>query len=35
MEDGHESPVQVDVNWNGIVATVIVTGDLDITMAAP
>jgi anti-anti-sigma factor len=33
MEHGHESPVQVDVTWNGMVATVTVTGDLDITTA--
>jgi anti-anti-sigma factor len=35
MQYGHESPVQVDVNWNGMVATVTVTGDLDVTMATP
>ena len=35
MEHGHESPVQVDVTWNGMVATVTVTGDLDIATATP
>jgi anti-anti-sigma factor len=35
MEHGYESPVQVDVNWNGMVATVTVTGDLDIATATP
>src|SRR5215469_18159019 len=35
VEQGHESPVQVDVTWNGMVATVTVTGDLDITTATP
>jgi anti-anti-sigma factor len=35
MERGHESPVQVDVTWVGMVATVTVTGDLDITTATP
>jgi hypothetical protein len=35
MEHRHESPVQVDVTWNGMVATVTVTGELDITTATP
>ena len=34
MEHGHESPLQIDVRWDGAVATVTLTGDLDITTAA-
>jgi anti-anti-sigma factor len=34
MEHGHDSPLQIDAHWNGAVATVTVTGDLDITTAA-
>lgn len=33
MEHGHESPLQIDVSWDGVVATVTVTGELDITTA--
>ena len=33
MEYGQESPVQVNVTGNGMLATVTVTGDLDITTA--
>ena len=35
MEPGHESPLQIDVNWDGVVATVTATGELDITTATP
>ena len=34
MEHRHDSPLQIDVRWDGVVATVTVTGDLDITTAA-
>ena len=34
MEHGHDSPLQIDARWDGAVATVTVTGDLDITTAA-
>ena len=34
MEHRHDSPLQIDVRWDGAVATVTVTGDLDITTAA-
>jgi anti-anti-sigma factor len=33
MEHGHQSPLQVEVSWDGVVATAIVTGELDITTA--
>ena len=33
MEHGHDSPLQIDVRWDGTVATVTVGGDLDITTA--
>lgn len=33
MEHGHISPLQIDVSWEGVVATVTVTGELDITTA--
>src|SRR6266480_6014567 len=35
MEHGHDSPLQIDVSWDGVVATVTVTGELDITTATP
>jgi anti-anti-sigma factor len=31
MEHEYDSPLQVDVSWNGVAATVTVAGDLDIT----
>lgn len=31
MRYGHRSPVQADVCWDGVVAIVTVTGELDIT----
>lgn len=34
MEHGRDSPPHIDVRWDGAVATVTVTGDLDITTAA-
>ena len=34
MEHRHDSPLQIDVRWDGMVATVTVGGDLDITTAA-
>ena len=34
MEQGHDSLLQIDVRWDGAVATVAVAGDLDITSAA-
>jgi anti-anti-sigma factor len=34
MEHGHESPHRIDVSRDGVVATVTVTGELDITTAA-
>lgn len=34
MEHGHESSLRTDVSWDGVVATVTVTGELDITTAA-
>ena len=34
MEHGHESPLQIDVSWDGAVATVTVAGELDITTSA-
>lgn len=34
MERRHDSLLQIDVRWDGAVATVTVTGDLDITTAA-
>ena len=34
MEHGHDSPLHIDVRWDGAVATVTVTGDLDITTAS-
>ena len=34
MEHGRDSPLHIDVRWDGAVATVTVTGDLDITTAA-
>ena len=33
MEHGHVSPLQIEVSWDGVVATVTVTGELDITTA--
>lgn len=30
---GHVSSLQIDVSWDGVVATVTVTGELDITTA--
>jgi anti-anti-sigma factor len=33
MEHGHEASLQIDVNWDGVVATVTATGELDITTA--
>src|SRR5262245_7071594 len=33
MEYGHNSPLQIDVSWDGVGATVTVTGELDITTA--
>jgi len=33
MERGQNSPLQIDVSWDGVVATVTVTGELDITTA--
>jgi anti-sigma B factor antagonist len=35
MEHGHNSPLRIDVNWDAVVATVTVTGELDITTATP
>lgn len=35
MEHGHDAPLQIDVTWDGVVATVTVTGELDITTATP
>jgi len=34
MEHKHDSPLQIDVRWDGAVATVTVTGNLDITTAS-
>jgi len=34
MEHTRDSPLQIDVRWDGAVATVTVTGELDITTAA-
>ena len=34
MEPGHQSPIQTSVRWHGVVATVTVTGELDLTTAA-
>ena len=33
MEHGRVSPLQIDVLWEGVVATVTVVGELDITTA--
>jgi len=33
MEHGHDSPLQIGVSWDDMVAMVTVTGDLDITTA--
>ena len=33
MEHRHQSPLQVEVSWAGVVATVTVTGELDLTTA--
>jgi hypothetical protein len=33
MEHGHDSPLQIDVSWDGAVATVTVAGEPDITTA--
>jgi anti-anti-sigma factor len=33
MEQGHTSPIQIQVSWDGVIATVTVTGELDITTA--
>ena len=33
MEHGHESPLQIEVRWDGVVATVTATGELDIATA--
>ena len=35
MKHGHDSPVQIGVSWDGVVATVTITGELDITTATP
>jgi len=35
MEHGQDSPLQIDVSRDGVVATVTVTGELDITTATP
>src|SRR5262249_62321869 len=35
MEHGQDSPLQIDVGRDGVVATVTVTGELDITTATP
>ena len=34
MDHSHDSPLQIDVRWDGAVATVTVTGNLDITTAS-
>jgi anti-anti-sigma factor len=34
MEHRYDSPLQIQVRWDGAAATVTVTGDLDITTAA-
>ena len=33
MRHGHQSPIQASVRWDGTVATVTVTGELDLTTA--
>ena len=33
MEHGRITPLQIDVSWDGVIATAIVTGELDITTA--
>ena len=33
MEHGHDSPLEIDVSADGVVVTVIVAGELDITTA--
>jgi anti-anti-sigma factor len=33
VERNHNSPLQIDVAWDGVVATVTVAGDLDLTTA--
>ena len=33
MEHGHDSPLQIEVSWDGVVATVTATGELDIATA--
>ena len=33
MEHGHESPLQMDVSWDGVVATVTASGELDTATA--
>jgi anti-anti-sigma factor len=35
MAHGHGSPLDIDVSWDGVVATVTVAGELDITTATP
>lgn len=35
MEHGCEAPLQIVVNWHGVVATVTATGELDIATATP
>ena len=35
MQHGHDSPVQTGVSWDGVVATVTVAGELDISTATP
>jgi hypothetical protein len=35
MEHGHGSPLQIEVTWDGVVATVTAAGELDITTATP
>ena len=33
MGQGHISPLQIDVSWDGVIVTVTATGELDITTA--
>jgi anti-anti-sigma factor len=33
MEHGHTPPLHIQVSWNGVIATITVTGELDITTA--
>jgi hypothetical protein len=35
MTQNHTPPLQVEVSWDGVVATVTVSGELDLNWTAP